>query len=69
LDFETMSPAVPMYPETRPYERLPFQWSLHKRDKNGDLQHSGFLADGGVDPQPILPCIMQFRFIPKFRRF
>ena len=51
LDFETMSPAVPMYPGTRPYERLPFQWSLHKRDKKGDLQHSGFLADGGNDPR------------------
>lgn len=49
LDFETMSPAIPLYPGTRPYERLPFQWSLHKLDKNGDLQHSGFLADGGVD--------------------
>src|SRR5450759_3255788 len=46
-----MSPAIPLYPETRPYERLPFQWSLHKRDKKGDLQHSGFLADGGDDPR------------------
>src|ERR1035437_11097953 len=46
-----MSPAIPLYPETRPYERLPFQWSLHKRDKKGDLQHSGFLADGGNDPR------------------
>ena len=51
LDFETMSPAVPLYPGTRPYERLPFQWSLHERDKKGDLQHSGFLADGGNDPR------------------
>jgi hypothetical protein len=51
LDFETMSPAIPLYQGTRPYERLPFQWSLHKRDKKGDLQHSGFLADGGNDPR------------------
>jgi predicted RecB family nuclease len=32
-------------------ERLPFQWSLHKRDEKGDLQHFGFLADGGNDPR------------------
>jgi len=51
LDFETMSPAIPLYQETRPYERLPFQWSLHERDNKGDLQHSGFLADGGNDPR------------------
>jgi predicted RecB family nuclease len=50
LDFETMSPAIPLYPGTRPY-RLPFQWSLHRRDKKGDLQHSGFLADGANDPR------------------
>ena len=51
LDFETMSPAIPLYPGTRPYERLPFQWSLHARDKNGDLRHFGFLADGSNDPR------------------
>ena len=51
LDFETISPAIPLYPGTRPYERLPFQWSLHERDEKGDLQHSGFLADGRNDPR------------------
>lgn len=51
MDFETMSPAVPLYLGTRPYERLPFQWSLHARDKDGDLQHFGFLADGRNDPR------------------
>jgi len=50
-DFETMSPAIPLYPGTKPYERLPFQWSLHQRQKNGDLQHSGFLAEGSNDPR------------------
>jgi len=40
-----------LYPGTRPYERLPFQWSLHERDEKGNLQHSGFLADGRNDPR------------------
>jgi predicted RecB family nuclease len=51
LDFETIAPAIPLYPGTRPYEKLPFQWSLHTRDKNGDLRHCGFLADGRNDPR------------------
>jgi len=51
LDFETMSPAIPLYPGTCPYERLPFQWSLHKRTKSGELHHAGFLADGRSDPR------------------
>jgi hypothetical protein len=29
LDFETISFAVPIWPGTRPYQQLPFQWSLH----------------------------------------
>lgn len=49
LDFETMSPAIPLYSGTKPYERLPFQWSLHERDN--ELQHCGFLADGRNDPR------------------
>jgi hypothetical protein len=27
LDFETFSPAIPIYVDTRPYQRIPFQWS------------------------------------------
>jgi hypothetical protein len=51
LDFETMGPAVPLYPGTRPYERVPFQWSLHHLERDGILTHREFLADGGVDPR------------------
>lgn len=51
LDFETMSPAIPVYPGTRPYERIPFQWSLHHRSGTRQLTHSGFLADGRDDPR------------------
>ena len=51
LDFETISPAVPIYAGTRPYQRVPFQWSLHVRDSGGGLRHSSFLGDGGGDPR------------------
>ena len=32
LDFEAFLPAVPLYPRTRPYQTIPFQWSLHRAD-------------------------------------
>ena len=50
LDFETFNPALPIYPGTRPYQVIPFQWSLHVRDRIGHLSHRAFLADGNVDP-------------------
>ena len=51
LDFETISLAVPRYPGTRPYERIPFQWSLHRREDTGTAAHHEFLADGRADPR------------------
>jgi len=51
LDFETTSPAVPIYPGTRPFQVLPFQWSLHREDESGRLEHTAFLAPGDVDPR------------------
>jgi predicted RecB family nuclease len=51
LDFETFSPAFPLYVGTRPYQRIPFQWSLHRDDGAGGVGHSEFLAVGEVDPR------------------
>lgn len=51
LDFETMNPAIPFYSGTRPYQRVPFQWSLHHLDAAGTLRHREFLAEGGLDPR------------------
>ncbi len=52
LDFETINPAVPLYPGTRPYDQIPFQWSLHRLDAGGAMSHSEFLHDGPDDPRP-----------------
>jgi len=51
VDFETFSPAIPIYPNTRPYQRIPFQWSWHYNDGSGSLIHSDFLASGDIDPR------------------
>jgi len=39
LDFETISFAVPRWAGTRPYQQLPFQWSLHVEHAGGRLEH------------------------------
>ena len=51
LDFETFNPGLPAYPMTRPYQTIPFQWSLHVQDADGVLDHRAFLHDDLDDPR------------------
>jgi hypothetical protein len=52
LDFETTMPAIPLYEGTKPYQHLPFQYSLHyKKGRHSELQHFEFLADTHEDPR------------------
>jgi hypothetical protein len=51
LDFETISPVIPLFDGTRPYQRIPFQYSLHKVDEK-EIKHYSFLAEGQDDPRP-----------------
>jgi len=52
LDFETINPAIPKFDGMTPYQRIPFQFSLHVQDKSGgELQHVSFLAEGANDPR------------------
>jgi predicted RecB family nuclease len=55
LDFEAFSPALPRYVGTRPYQAIPFQYSLHVQNKGGgDLEHHEFLHTQPTDPRPCL---------------
>jgi hypothetical protein len=52
LDFETFSTAIPLFDGTRPYEQIPFQFSLHIVQKAGaNPKHRKFLAEGRNDPR------------------
>ena len=51
LDFETFGPAVPVYVGTRPYQRVPFEWSMHVLDADGRLSHASFLNGDAEDPR------------------
>jgi hypothetical protein len=49
LDFETISFAVPIWRRTRPYQQIPFQFSLHRLGGDQQLTHSAFLDTTGKD--------------------
>jgi len=55
LDFETFGTAIPLFDGTRPYQNIPFQFSLHVQENPGsELKHYSFLAEGRQDPCPRL---------------
>lgn len=46
IDYETYMEVIPEIEKTRPYQQLPFQYSLHiLKDEDGDYEHKEFLAD------------------------
>lgn len=52
LDFETVGPAVPRWRGTRPYQKIPMQWSCHRQEADGTLtQLPPFLDTTGADPR------------------
>jgi hypothetical protein len=50
LDFETVQFAVPIWPGTRPYQQIPFQFSIHRLARTGILESESFLDLSGGDP-------------------
>jgi hypothetical protein len=53
LDFETFGTAIPLLDDVKPYQQIPFQFSLHIVDSEGKKpSHESFLADGTKDPRP-----------------
>jgi hypothetical protein len=55
LDFETLGVAVPPFDKARPYQKIPFQFSIHVIQKMGsDVESHSFLADGRKNFAPEL---------------
>ena len=51
LDFETIMPGIPCYPDTRPYEPIPVQWSNHIEEERGCSRHQDYLHVEASDPR------------------
>lgn len=52
LDFETYQQSIPEFEGVKPYQQIPFQYSLHYiENENGKLEHTEFLAEDSIDPR------------------
>ena len=51
LDFETVSPAIPVWNGCRPWDRVPVQFSVHIQRPGGGFAHHAWLAEGPGDPR------------------
>lgn len=53
IDYESFNPAIPMLRGYKPYDQMPFQWSLHvMRTPNSELDHYEFIETADIDPIP-----------------
>lgn len=53
MDFESYNTAIPLYDGLKPYQQIPFQFSVHIINKEGEKpQHISFIAKGSDDPRP-----------------
>ena len=55
MDFETIFPAIPIHDESRPYQQIPFQYSLHivkDHQLSSTPLHQAFLGVPPSDPRP-----------------
>jgi predicted RecB family nuclease len=54
MDFETVNPAIPRFSGMRPYDQLPFQWSVHVQRRPDDTpEHCEFLATNSDDTRTL----------------
>lgn len=71
FDFETIFAAIPVLDGTRPYQQVPFQYSLHILDCEDTISHKEFLADpkdflnSTIDPRKKMIEQMKLDFLGK----
>ena len=60
IDSETVAAPVPEHDGMRPYQQMPFQWSMHRQETlGGEITHHEFLADASGDPrQPFVTSLL-----------
>ncbi len=60
LDFETINPAIPRYDGCRPFEQVPFQYSVHiLTAPDADISHHEYLHETADDPRPaLIPALL-----------
>jgi hypothetical protein len=62
MDFESFQPAIPIYDNSRSYQQITFQFSLHyQKSKESKLEHYEFLAESQTDPRiPFIEKLLEY---------
>jgi hypothetical protein len=65
LDYETFAPAIPMFTGYGPYDRIPFQFSLHiLRDSSAEPDHIEYLLRDRSDPSQTVAELLKKHILP-----
>ncbi|HAS84610.1 MAG TPA: hypothetical protein DCS23_00845 [Candidatus Yonathbacteria bacterium] len=60
FDYETYAPAIPAFDGFRPYQRIPFQFSLHILEKPGEkMSHIEYLHEKRSDPSDAVAKLLE----------
>jgi predicted RecB family nuclease len=60
LDFETCNPALPIIPDTHPFQSVAFQWSDHFLSPDGAVGHREYLHPDRTDPrEPLARALLE----------
>ena len=62
IDFEGIAPAIPLYKGMKPYQKTPFQFSIHTMYEDGTVKHS---AEWIEKERGVFPC---FTFIRELKK-
>ena len=66
LDYETFAPAIPMFSGYSPYNRIPFQFSLHiLRDASSKPEHVEYLHEKRTDPSDPIAELLAKHITPE----
>ena len=50
LDFEAINPVIPIYSKTKPFQHIPFLFSLHI-ENNENIEHITYIEEDNIDPR------------------
>ena len=65
LDYETFAPAIPIFNGYHPYQRVPFQFSLHiLKEPSGELSHIEYLHRERTDPSEAVARLLKEHILP-----
>ncbi|MBN2816036.1 MAG: DUF2779 domain-containing protein [Campylobacterales bacterium] len=77
LDFETYQQAIPEFKGIKPFEQIPFQYSLHIEHEDGTLEHKEYLSQDSIDSrfelakrlcEDIPSCVMVLAYNMSFEK-